>query len=78
MEKVAQGQSKPTFDPPGLRFFDQASNRWMKYFYPDSSHGYAGWICYKHPEGQWVTLRKATEDDLRRINKAVVEAHHAE
>lgn len=22
------------------------------------------WICYKHPDGQYVTQRKATEEDL--------------
>lgn len=23
-----------------------------------------GWVFYKHPDGQWVTLRKATPDEL--------------
>ena len=22
------------------------------------------WLFYKHPDGQWVTLREATDDDL--------------
>ncbi len=25
------------------------------------------WICYRHPDGQWVSLRRATEDDLQRL-----------
>lgn len=57
------------FDPPGLRFFDKASNREMKYIYPDAPQ-WSGWIVYKHPDGQWVSLREATDDDLRVIDKA--------
>lgn len=29
-----------------------------------------GWVYYKHPGGQWVTLRKATEDEMRRADDA--------
>jgi hypothetical protein len=25
-----------------------------------------GWVYYKHPGGQWVTLRKATPEELER------------
>lgn len=25
------------------------------------------WICYKHPDGQYVTLRLATKDDLDKL-----------
>lgn len=28
-----------------------------------------GWLLYKHPDGQWVTLRKATDDDLVYLNR---------
>jgi len=65
------------FDVPGLQFYDRASKRTMKYVYPDTSHWAAGWILFKHLNGQWVTLRKANDDDVRRINGAVVRAHHA-
>jgi hypothetical protein len=63
-------------DPVGIEFYDQATSRYMKYVYPDSKHYTAGWILYKHPDGQWVTLRKATDDDIRRISCAVSDAHH--
>jgi hypothetical protein len=63
-------------DPPGIEFFDAATSRRMKYVYPGSSHWTAGWLLYKHPDGQWVTLRKATRDDIAAISGAVVEAHH--
>jgi hypothetical protein len=63
-------------DPPGLKFYDGASRRWMKLVY--EGHWAAGWIVFKHPDGQWVTLREATSEDLDRINAAVVKAHHEE
>jgi len=66
------------FDPSGLEFFDAATNRKMKCVYPDSSHWTAGWLLYRHPDGHWVTLRKATDADLAAINAAVVEGHHSE
>lgn len=66
------------FDVTGLKFFDGATKREMKYVYPDTPHWSAGWILFKHPDGQWVTLRKATEGDIKRINQAVIGAHHAE
>lgn len=62
----------------GITFYDQATNREMKYVYPDTPHWAAGWILYRHVAGHWVTLRKATDDDIARINKAVVEGHHAQ
>jgi len=65
-------------NPPGYDFYDGNSGRSMKYVYPDTKHPAAGWLLYKHPDGQWVTLRKATEDDIRQINEAVVAAHHGE
>ena len=67
----------PYADPAGLEFYDARSERWMKYVYPDTPHWTAGWILYKHPDGQWVTLRKATDDDIAVMNRAVSEAHHA-
>jgi hypothetical protein len=30
----------------------------------DKADRYYGWVFYKHPGGQWVTLRKATSDEL--------------
>ena len=73
-------EEEPTMelvDPTGLEFYDAATNRTMKYVYPDTPHWTAGWILYKHPDGQWVTLRKATDADVTALNKAVIGAHHA-
>lgn len=65
-------------NPPGLEFYDDGSKCTMKYVYPDTEHPAAGWLLYKHPDGQWVTLRKATENDIQKINAAVISAHHGE
>lgn len=70
--------SSAPFNPPGLKFYDAASGRWMKYVYPDTKHWTAGWIVYQHLDGQWVTLRKATEADIGTLNAAVSDAHHLE
>jgi hypothetical protein len=58
-----------------LRF--EANGKDMMYVYPDTKHELAGWILFRHPDGQWVTLRKATEDDVERITRAVVLSFHA-
>jgi hypothetical protein len=36
---------------------------------------YEGWLCFKHPDGQWVTLRKATDDDLETL-RPILEYKH--
>ena len=50
----------------------------MMYVYPDTKHELAGWLLYQHPEGQWVTLRKATDNDVERLSSMVIYAHHGE
>ena len=49
----------------------------MMYCYPDSKHELAGWILYRHPDGQWVTLRKATDADVEEISEAVSAQFHS-
>lgn len=61
-------------NPAGLNFYDNKSKRQMKLVY--EGHYLSGWLLYKHPDGQWVTLRKATEADLNTLNSAVIQAHH--
>jgi hypothetical protein len=67
-----------SFDVPGVEFYDVASGRTMKYVYPDTKHWAAGWILYRNGDGGWVTLRKASPDDVSVITRAVVRAHHTE
>ena len=36
-----------------------------------NQRGTEKWICFKHPDGQYVTQRKATDDDLEKIDVMV-------
>lgn len=45
----------------GIGFYSQTMQREMRYLYPDSGHHWAGWILFRHPDGHWVSLRKATD-----------------
>lgn len=68
-----------TFDPEtlhGISFFDGGSNRQMRYIYPDAGHWCAGWLVVKNPSGEWMTWRKATDEDIASINRSVVGSHH--
>lgn len=56
--------SDNNYTPNGDQFYDKASCRMM--LLVTEGH-FKDWICYKHPDGQWVTLRKATDDDKDRI-----------
>ena len=50
--------------PVGIEFYDANSDRNMILVQEGS---WSGWIAYKHADGQWATLRKATEEDLAKI-----------
>ena len=56
------------YEPLGPTFYDANSGRTLKLVEEGS---WSGWLCYKHTDGQWVSLRKATADDLKRIEEAV-------
>lgn len=57
------------FDPDGIEFFDAASERTMK-LSTQIGHWTHGWILFKHPDGQWVTLRRATAEDLAALGRS--------
>lgn len=55
------------YEPDGTRFFDAAFGREMVLV----KEGHAkGWLCYRHPDGQWVTLREATAADRAALHEA--------
>lgn len=60
----------------GINFWSATRKQEMRYLYPDSGHEWAGWILYRHPDGQWVSLRKATDRDIAELSAAVSKAHH--
>lgn len=43
----------------------------------EPNHGFDGWICYRHPDGQWVTLRKATQSDIYELAAAMSATIHS-
>jgi len=57
------------FQPePNIQFYDAATQKEMMLA---DFHGEPAWLFYKHVDGQWVSLRKATTDDVMKI----VDAH---
>jgi hypothetical protein len=64
------------FDVTPLRFYDAGTGREMLYVYPDTKHSFAGWLLFKARNGNWVTYRKATDEDIETLSSSVVSAHH--
>jgi hypothetical protein len=62
---------RDVYEPPGIRFHDGATRRDMVLVTDGPSKG---WLCYRHPDGQWVTLRVATVGDLATIHAACTDA----
>ena len=58
--------TKEIWEPQGTRFWDAASDREML-LVDEPERDFDGWLCYRHPDGQWVSLRKATEEDFTRL-----------
>jgi len=54
-----------SYQPKGVVFFDNISKREMMLVAEGES--FARWLCYRHPDGQWVSLRKATDEDKKKI-----------
>ena len=52
--------------PPPM-YFDDAKRGLMKL----EQWGDELWLFYKHPDGQWVSLRKATDEDLDKLDMKV-------
>lgn len=62
------------YEPNGFKFYDGASGRKMLYIEDDNSE-FNMWLCYWHKGyNNWVTLRKANEDDIKKIEQLKREA----
>lgn len=57
------------YEPYGYKFFDAARGQEMMHC---QEGPWEGWLLYKHPDGQWVSLRKATADDILKLGSAIV------
>jgi hypothetical protein len=69
-QKSASSNPADTYKPKGLRFFDKVSG--SQFIFADDSEprpALRGWLFYQHPDGRWVSVRKATEADLDAIYK---------
>ncbi len=51
----------PTHCMPGPRW--DGSGRVVEYIITAANEDPPNWLCYRHPDGQWVTLREATAED---------------
>ncbi len=54
------------YEPEGIRFRDEASGSSMLLL-TERGHPNEGWLCWRHPDGQWVTLRCAGREERDRI-----------
>lgn len=60
------GMKGEIFNPPGLEF--ESNGKTMKYCYGDCPQiSLRGWLLYKHPDGQWIALRRASDADIKAI-----------
>ena len=50
-----------------LEFYDTATMREMKLDYWSGKEGGDPWLFYKHPDGQWVSVRKPTTADIEKL-----------
>lgn len=64
------------YEPKGITFHSNGKEMMLVYD-NEPRVEMRGWLLYRHPDGQWVSLRKATDADIETISAAVVEAHHA-
>lgn len=60
-------------EPVGTRFYSGALRKQMMYCHEGQ---WKGWLVYQHPDGGWVSYRKATEDDAAELAHAISQAHH--
>ncbi len=70
----AETNMSESYEPKGYKFYSQTRRQEMMVVYEGE---WKDWLCYKHPDGQWVSLRKATQSDLAELGNALVKAHHA-
>jgi hypothetical protein len=72
---ITELRTEPVFEPKGIRFYSQSRKQEML-LVSDDAKAWAGWLCYRHPDGQWVSLRKATSEDRGELDNAIVQKHH--
>lgn len=59
---------REVYEPPGFPFYDGATGRKMMLV---TGGQWKGWLAWQHPDGEWVSLRKATDQDRKVIFGAI-------
>lgn len=59
-------QSSGVYEPKGMVFWSKGKSI-MLVSDEEPRESLRGWLLYRHPDGQWVTLRKATNSDLQAV-----------
>ena len=65
-------KSEGQYEPKGHKFYDAKKGEMMLIY----DGGWKGWLAYRHPDGQWVTMRKATSEDLHSLGLAIPKTNH--
>lgn len=60
---------KEHYQPEGIRFYSQSMRKEMIYI---TEGPHKGWLAFNHPDGQWVSLHKASQSDIAEINGSAV------
>ena len=56
------------YEPKGIRFIGRRGNKIEEMILvQDPRSSFDGWICYRHPDGQWVSLRPASETEKQQM-----------
>lgn len=56
------------YEPRGIEFYDDTTGKQMILVTDDEPQAsWHGWLCFRHPDGQWVTVRKATPKEIAMI-----------
>lgn len=75
MGPAGEAELRTAYEPKGTKFYSQSRKQEMM-LVNEPGASWDGWICYRHPDGQWVSLRKATKEDRAELDNAIVKAHH--
>ncbi len=56
-----------SYEPHGIKFFHNQIGR-ILLLVDDPICTFDGWFAYKHPDGQWVSLKEATHNEKVMVN----------
>lgn len=60
--------SQKPYEPKGIKFIDENSGREM-ILIDENEASFGNWIAYKHPDGQWVSVKTASLEEIKKIRR---------